>query len=198
MKHFSLLQIACVSFTRQQTAGAIGYRKHFLSSKLPSKAHICSISSPENGSMQIKPLNLPKEAKQAICETTFGASRAMNLQDYQTLYSDRSRIFLNALLALDQNLYLEEDRLEILRLQEERLETNAAYLEFRRQLASQFPQYYQLKYSSSAITIRRVQQNLSSSELMYSYFWGKENLYVFSPTSRKYPPGENSPARRLF
>ncbi|MEO0585492.1 MAG: CHAT domain-containing protein [Bacteroidota bacterium] len=58
------------------------------------------------------------------------------------------------------------------------LHLRKGYQAFTDDLERQFPQYYQLKYSSHVGDLDAWLTRLPLSSLIYSYFWGNEKLYV--------------------
>jgi len=54
-----------------------------------------------------------------------------------------------------------------------------AYEQFVKQLESNYPQYYKLKYSTSPASIKEIQQSLNKNELLLSYFFAEESDQIY-------------------
>lgn len=65
-------------------------------------------------------------------------------------------------------------------------ETKNTYQAFIAQLEKEYPDYYQLKYNSSFVSLADIQQKLTDDKTQFiEYFTGEENSYVFSVSKQK-------------
>lgn len=120
-------------------------------------------------------------------------SKASNLRDHlrgkQALHFagipdsmiTREQYFHQRLLALDEAVYTEEDSSRVASLQKEAFDLRERYRTFLSTLEQTYPAYFALKYAD-AFSVRDVQESLASEEVIYSYFWGKEKVFVFRLT----------------
>ncbi|MCB0842082.1 MAG: CHAT domain-containing protein, partial [Bacteroidetes bacterium] len=47
-------------------------------------------------------------------------------------------------------------------------------------METKYPRYYDLKYEVKTLNIEQVQRMLTNNQIMLSYFWGQDSLYIFS------------------
>ena len=62
----------------------------------------------------------------------------------------------------------------------EQITSKAAYISFLDHMKTAYPDYYDAAYSINTLNIAEVQQSLSEHSALLSYFWGEDNIYVFS------------------
>ena len=68
-------------------------------------------------------------------------------------------------------------------LRDEQFELLEELRKMTQHLEQNYPDYYRQKYSTKAVTIRDLQNQLNDNQLIISYFWGVEKLYAFSISS---------------
>jgi len=83
-------------------------------------------------------------------------------------------------------------------------EARAALDEIKTLLEKNYPNYYELKYKSSFISVDELQKNLAADEALLAYFEGKDELFVFSIDNKGLkgqritkPEGYNSEVEKL-
>lgn len=65
---------------------------------------------------------------------------------------------------------------------------------FHQTLKREYPDYFELKYSSKTIELKDIQKTLSKNQAFIEFFWGEENLYAFV-----IPPNQtNTPQIQTF
>ncbi|MGL1886115.1 MAG: CHAT domain-containing protein [Reichenbachiella sp.] len=84
----------------------------------------------------------------------------------------------------EQMLVNEKDPNEILEIEKELFAYQNALRSHIQQLESDYPEYYDLKFNSSSVTLSMVQDYLKDGEVMLTYFIGSEYLYSFAITNR--------------
>jgi len=77
----------------------------------------------------------------------------------------------------------QKNKQAIQQLSNQRLDLIREYEGFIKQIESEFPDYYRLKYGDQKTDINTLQQSLPESTAMVQYFYGKKALYIFCITS---------------
>lgn len=92
---------------------------------------------------------------------------------------ERERYYRQRLAAMDATRLSEtRDSVADLGLPHEQVALHEAYQAFLKKIAQKHPAYYQLKYPR-LMDSQLLPDNLGDSQAMYSYFWGKEQVFVF-------------------
>ncbi|MBL6446836.1 CHAT domain-containing protein [Fulvivirga sp. 29W222] len=60
------------------------------------------------------------------------------------------------------------------------LESKERYEKFIKGLEKEYPEYYQVKYTSKTIGIHDIRSELAKGEVLIEYFYGDQHLYVFA------------------
>ena len=90
------------------------------------------------------------------------------------------RYYRQRLAAVNQEqLQTQLDSLAVSKLEKEAFDLQHDYHLFIKNLEQNHVAYYQLKYGDSSPEASLIYAKLKTGELMYSYFWGKEILYIF-------------------
>jgi CHAT domain-containing protein len=100
---------------------------------------------------------------------------------------EREQYFQQRIAALEALNYQEEsDSLQVAEAQALQFKLNQQYRIFLQKLEKTYPRYFQLKYPSTALSTRAVNERLSSQQAFYSYFWGERFLFVFTAFQGKW------------
>lgn len=86
---------------------------------------------------------------------------------------------------IEQQIALKPSEENLNKYKSELFELNRKYEAFQKNLEQNYPEYYNLKYSSRPISIEALQANLNNETLILDYVLGNEQIFVFWIDSKK-------------
>lgn len=86
---------------------------------------------------------------------------------------------------VEQQIALKPAEKDLNKYKTELFELNRKYEEFQKKLEKDYPDYYNLKYSSKPISIEALQAKLDKETLLLDYMLGNEQIFIFKIDHRR-------------
>lgn len=107
-------------------------------------------------------------------------SQALRFADIPDSLREKEQYYQQRLAALETLNYVDEaDSLKLSNAKELHFNLKQQYRTFLQKIENNYPRYFQLKYPSTSLSTQAIQEQLSSNQALYSYFWGDQYLFVF-------------------
>lgn len=129
-----------------------------------------------------------EKSKSAVLQEAISDINAKSFANIPNELLEEEKSLKSAISLIVQKLAQKPEPEEEKYLRETLFSLNRAYQDFTKRLENQYPEYFNLKYNSAAPSIRQIQQILSGSTAMISYFIDERNsrLYTFLITRSKF------------
>jgi CHAT domain-containing protein len=106
------------------------------------------------------------------------------LTDEERILCDRKRLLEADIEFFSQ--YYPSDSPKVRGLSDALFETDRRYQALKDQISDQYPNYFEMKYTTQVVEIEAVQKQLErQSSVMLSMFWGRQHLYVLHVSPHK-------------
>ncbi|GAB4488807.1 MAG: CHAT domain-containing protein [Raineya sp.] len=120
-----------------------------------------------------------EKAKAIVLLEAISESKAKNFGNIPTdLLKEEESLRIN-ISYIEQQIALKPAESELYQYKTELFELNRKYEEFQKNLEKNYPDYYQLKYSSKPVTITQLQSKLDKGTLILDYVIGNEQIFIF-------------------
>ncbi|MEO1450941.1 MAG: tetratricopeptide repeat protein, partial [Bacteroidota bacterium] len=155
-----------------------GSRQKEMAYQLPVYERLLKLyaMAPEQPEYVWKALQLTARSKASNLRQHLQEQVALNVAGIPDKMLTEERTYRQRLLALEQSRVIKGPSDSVADL---RFELHQQYLGFIAEMERSYPDYYQLKFALPKLDQQALKAYLGEQTLMYSYFWGREYLYVF-------------------
>jgi CHAT domain-containing protein len=129
-----------------------------------------------------------EKSKSAVLQEAIAEANAKAFAGIPTALLEEEQELKASIAQCAQKLAQKPDAVEEKRLRESLFTLNRNYASYTRRLEQQFPDYFNLRFNSSAPSTHQLQARLDAQTALLSYFIDEKNshLYVFTLTQKKF------------
>lgn len=138
-----------------------------------------------NSTYIVKAFQFAEKAKASVLLKSLRENDASDFAQIPDSMLYKEKTYLDRIRLFESKIYEEEQKQKINTLKISRwtdlvFRNKRAYEHLIRQLEQKYPKYYQIKYTQTIAGIEDLDRYLSQEEACISYFWGKEQVFVFA------------------